>query len=190
VHFLFDAYGGPKNSGVARLAANWSPPDSSTSTTLVLALGNPLRGDDGVGPEVLDRLKQVDLPRHVVLVDGGTGGLEVVLEFVGKSRGIVIDAVRFGGEAGQYRRFDLLDMQLPPAIWTAGHAHGLVAAIELGRALQILPKELILYAIEPEQCDRALHLSQAAKSAISEVANAIVAELHATPAVVKTPKTT
>ncbi|NCC35160.1 MAG: hypothetical protein EOM24_24580 [Chloroflexia bacterium] len=45
--------------------------------TLVLALGNPLRGDDGVGAAVLNALP--DFPPGVTGLDGGTPGLGLVL---------------------------------------------------------------------------------------------------------------
>ena len=40
--------------------------------TLVLALGNPLRGDDGAAGAVLAQLAGLPLPDTVVLRDGGT----------------------------------------------------------------------------------------------------------------------
>jgi hydrogenase maturation protease len=42
---------------------------------LILGLGNPFRGDDGIGPAVIATLQNQDLPRDVVALDGGTPGL-------------------------------------------------------------------------------------------------------------------
>ena len=48
--------------------------------TLILGLGNPLRGDDGVGTAVIANLRNhPDLPPDVDLVDGGTAGLETAV---------------------------------------------------------------------------------------------------------------
>jgi hydrogenase maturation protease len=48
--------------------------------TVILALGGPLRGDDGVGAAVLKSLaKGGRLPAETDLVDGGTCGLETAL---------------------------------------------------------------------------------------------------------------
>ena len=47
-------------------------------TTLVLGLGNPLRGDDGVGVRVVQQLAKWCLPSDVEVVDGGTRGLGLV----------------------------------------------------------------------------------------------------------------
>jgi len=46
--------------------------------TLILGLGNSLRGDDGVGPAVIDWLDQQSLPPGVEAIDGGTAGLNIV----------------------------------------------------------------------------------------------------------------
>jgi hydrogenase maturation protease len=43
--------------------------------TVVLGLGNPLMGDDGLGLAVLDRLREEwELPDTVELVDAAPGG--------------------------------------------------------------------------------------------------------------------
>ena len=49
------------------------------NSTLILGLGNSLRGDDGAGPAVVAALSHRDLPSHIELLDGGTPGLETVL---------------------------------------------------------------------------------------------------------------
>lgn len=147
-------------------------------STLILGLGNPLRGDDGVGPAVLARLQREVLPNWTRLVDGGTGGLEILLEFEGATKVIAVDAAFFGGSPGEVRRFDLLDTQLGRTHWGAGHAHGLGAAIELASALQQLPRELILYAIEPENLDSLGGLSTVVARAIPSVVARILAELE------------
>ena len=46
--------------------------------TLVLGLGNPLRGDDGVGPRVVEEVIRRGLPEGVTALDGGTGGLDLL----------------------------------------------------------------------------------------------------------------
>jgi hydrogenase maturation protease len=145
--------------------------------TAILGLGNCLCGDDGVGLAVLDRLRECPLPEGVALVDGGTGGLEVTLEFQGRATVIVIDAARFDGSPGELRRFDLLASDTGRTHWGAGHAHGLGAAIELARALSLLPKRLVLYAVEPATLDTPMQLSPAVQKAVPLAVAAILAEL-------------
>lgn len=147
------------------------------ATTLVLGLGNPLRGDDGVGLAVLEQLRQCELAEGTTLVDGGTGGLETTLEFANMDTVLVIDAARFDGQPGEVRRFDLLSTQSAPTNWGAGHAHGLLAAIELARALSLLPRQLVLFAIEPADTEAPLRLSPSATQAVAHAVAAVLAEL-------------
>ncbi len=145
--------------------------------TAIVGLGNCLCGDDGVGLVVLDRLKQCPLPKDVVLVDSGTGGLEITLEFQGRATVIVVDAARFDGSPGELKRFDLLATETGRTHWGAGHAHGLGAALELARALSLLPKRLVLYAIEPATLDTPMQLSPMVEAAVPLAVAAIVREL-------------
>ncbi len=63
--------------------------------TLLVALGNPLNGDDGFGPQVLERLHEAAdaLPPGVELVDAGTDLLNHIESFAGRDRVVLIDAV-------------------------------------------------------------------------------------------------
>lgn len=60
--------------------------------TLVLGVGNLLLKDEGVGIHVIQALEKEDLPSHVHLMDGGTGGLHLVSWLQGYDHLIMIDA--------------------------------------------------------------------------------------------------
>ena len=60
---------------------------------LILGVGNPILGDDGVGPAVARRLHH-SLPAGTAdLVDAPLGGLELLELMVGYQRVILIDAL-------------------------------------------------------------------------------------------------
>ena len=66
-----------------------------TAGVLVLGVGNLLMGDEGVGVHVLRLLEKRRAPVGVRLLDGGTGGINLL----GSSTGLrhrVIDATRDG----------------------------------------------------------------------------------------------
>ena len=94
MHLLLDAYA----RGNFRLSEDM--PD-----TLLLGVGNPLRGDDGVGLAVVDWLQERGLPPDVVVVDGGTAGLELVLTLADYRRALIVDAVDMGRAPGMWLRF-------------------------------------------------------------------------------------
>ncbi len=67
--------------------------------TLILGVGNLLMGDEGVGVHAL-RALEADPPPGVRLLDGGTGGVNLLTEIQTADRVIMIDATRDGQPAG------------------------------------------------------------------------------------------
>lgn len=149
----------------------------SLEHTLILALGTPLRADDGLGVAVLERLRHQDLPAQTQLVAAATCGLDVVLEILEYSTVFVVDAARFGGEPGEVRCFDLLTTALAPVHWGSGHAHGLAAALELSKALGTLPSQMWLFAVEPCSLEFRQGLSDPILRAIPRIISRILAAL-------------
>ncbi len=67
---------------------------------LVLGIGNLLLGNEGAGVHAVRRLQEEQLPAHVTVVDGGTGGFHL-LEYFGTYRTIIlIDAAADGKPPG------------------------------------------------------------------------------------------
>jgi hydrogenase maturation protease len=151
-----------------------------TLHTLVLSLGNPLRGDDGVGTAVLTLLAAYPIiPPEVVLLDGGTPGLETVLLLEGYEKVIIIDAADMGLEPGAWRRFSSAKLAVQEANLTGTlHQAGLAEALALAEALNMLPDEVIVFGIQPAEIGWEPGLSVGVETAVSEVCKAILAEFE------------
>lgn len=68
---------------------------------IVAGFGNVLRGDDGFGVAVAQRLLEGDVPEGVLVVDAGIGGIHVVQELLsGADALIVVDAVEIDRPPG------------------------------------------------------------------------------------------
>lgn len=76
------------------------PSSTGVERVLVLGVGNLLMGDEGVGVHVLRRLEQETPLPGVRLLDGGTGGINLLVEFGGADDIVMIDATRDGRPAG------------------------------------------------------------------------------------------
>jgi hydrogenase maturation protease len=69
--------------------------------TVVIGLGNPLMGDDGLGLAALERLRDGwDVPAGVELVDGGTWGMNLLPVIEDAGRVLLIDAIEIGAAPG------------------------------------------------------------------------------------------
>jgi hydrogenase maturation protease len=151
---------------------------SSPPATLIVGLGNPLRGDDGVGVRVARALAEQELPGDVEVLDGGTLGLGLVPLMEGRRRVIVVDAADVGRTPGQFVRFRLGDARLlGDDQHLSVHAAGLRDALLLARALDMLPDEVVLVGVQPVNLEWNSSLSPEVEAAIPHITATIVDEL-------------
>jgi hydrogenase maturation protease len=75
-------------------------PKGRGKPTLVIGLGNPLMGDDGVGLVVLDQLAAQSFMPPVEFVDGGTWGLALLPDVERAGALLLLDAVNGDGAPG------------------------------------------------------------------------------------------
>ncbi len=149
---------------------------------LILALGNPLRGDDGVGTAVLKTLARMpSLPRWTTLLDVGTGDLISVLFGQNCRRVIIVDAVDMGLEPGQWRRFTPEEVRLvtpDPTTSRALHERNLPDTLAFGKALGFKPSEIVIYGVQPLEITYSLDLSMEVKETVPEICSAILDEIR------------
>lgn len=146
---------------------------------VVIGVGNPDRGDDGAGAEVIARLEGA-VPAAVRLVRlSGADPAQIMEAWVGAARVFVVDAMVSGAPAGTVRRFDACAGPLPAEVQLVStHALGAGAAIEMARALGRLPVTLTVYGVEGATFTVGTGLSCAVAGGAAEVATRIVEEVH------------
>ncbi|MFP4322811.1 MAG: hydrogenase maturation protease [Anaerolineales bacterium] len=148
--------------------------------TLLLALGNPLRGDDGLGAAALDALAAEAWPAGVDLLEGGTPGFETILLMQGYARVVIIDAAEMDAAPGDWRRFTPAEVKLGSRdLYLRGTLHyaGLAEALTLAEALGVLPPEIIIYGMQPEHIGWEPGLSGAVQAALPGLCAALLDEL-------------
>ncbi|MCP4537110.1 MAG: hydrogenase maturation protease [Chloroflexi bacterium] len=148
------------------------------SSVLVLGLGNPLRGDDGVGPRIIEELTRRGLPEGVTAQDVGNAGLDLLNILEGWERTVIVDAAEMGREPGQFVRFTPNEARLTRAgdhlsLHNAGLSDVLALADALGRTLP----DLVIFGVQPAEIDWRAGLSPAVEAAIPALTDAIIAEL-------------
>jgi hydrogenase maturation protease len=154
------------------------------SGILVLGLGNPLRGDDGVGPRVIEELSRRGLPEGVTALDGGASGLDLLHVLEEWQRVVVVDAADVGRERGgkippgQFVRFTLDQARLveaadPFSLHHAGLGEVLALADALGRTLP----EIVIFGVQPAEVGWARGLSPDVEAALPALADAVLTEV-------------
>lgn len=148
-------------------------------STVILGIGNTLRGDDGLGPKVIDWLSEQDLPPDVALVDGGTSGLAIVSQMMGQRRAIIVDAADLHGAPGEWRRFSPDSVNLKGNDTTFSlHFAGLTEALTLAATLKVLPEEVIIYGVQPACIDWMSELSAEVQAVVPVVGQAVLQDVR------------
>ncbi len=82
-------------------------------TIQIIGIGSSLLSDDSVGLYVIEALQDLsEIPEHVILTNGGTGGIAIVDLFEDVDHLIVVDAFLTGNNPGKIfeKDFDIADI--------------------------------------------------------------------------------
>lgn len=151
-----------------------------TVRTLVVGLGNPLLGDDGVGWRVAEAVAHRVRASAVEVDCHAGGGLSLMERLVGFDRAILIDAANLHrGPAGSVYAFPLTDLANPFAGHLgSAHESSLSTALEVGRALGTpLPAQVMVVAVESPNVYEFSDSLTAPVAAAVEQASALVLSL-------------
>jgi len=116
--------------------------------TIVLGVGNPILGDDGVGIHVVNKVKQQINDPNITIDEALTGGMNLLDLIVGYDKAIIVDAVKTkNGKDGDVKQMPLRNF---PTMHSCNpHDVSLTEAIELAEKLGEIniPKEIIVIAV-------------------------------------------
>jgi hydrogenase maturation protease len=149
-----------------------------TTEYVVIGVGNPLRGDDGVGLAVAAALER-RVPHGVAIVPCEQEPSRLLDVWDGAQGAIVVDAAASGGEPGTIRRFDASETPVPAGVFRSStHAFGVGDAIELARALGRLPQHVLVYGVEGGRFAPGERLTAPVEAAVAEVTQAVLSDLE------------
>ena len=154
---------------------------TTTRPLVVIGVGNTMRRDDGVGPAVIDALRERsptvdDALVELLTLDGESTGL--VEAWRHRFAAIVIDASKGPGPPGAIRRLDASRDHLPssPSV-TSWHAAGVGPAIALAEELDLRPRAVIVFAVDVADLSPGEGLSPLVAQAVRATAERVEAEL-------------
>ena len=141
--------------------------------SLVVALGHPDRGDDGVAALVADRLGS----RSGVVVHRLPGDPSRLLDdplWTSADTVVVVDAVRTGAPVGSVHHWDATGLIRPgAAITTETHGLGLVSVLALADALGRLPARCTVVGVEGRVFDVGAPPSAEVRGAVDAAVTAV-----------------
>ena len=143
-------------------------------TIVVIGVGSELRGDDAVGIEIVRRVVELGpLPETVSVIEGHTGGLDLLFDIEDADRAILVDAVDFGGEAGQIEVFDAedADIHLTQRVASLHHV-SLADVLQLGHATGIETR-ITIVGLQPADTSLGLGLSEVVAAQVDRAAGIV-----------------
>lgn len=148
--------------------------------TVVIGLGNPLMGDDGLGIATLERLQQLwDVPAEVELVDGGTWGLNLLPVIESAERVLLIDAITIGAPPGTQVAIPRARLPRYLATKISPHEVDLRDVLALAELRGTLPEETMAVGLEPDQVVLRTGLSEPLQSGLDDLVGVVIGQLDA-----------
>lgn len=150
----------------------------ASAATVVIGLGNPARGDDGIGIAILECLRDTfDIPETVTLLEGSSRKLADVVAQAGRL--LLLDAIDLGSAPGTPVRLKgpgvhrYLDQRLSP------YQRGVRSALAAADLKRKLPNQVVAIGVQPMPPRPGERLSVAALQGVDQAARLAARQLEA-----------
>ena len=144
----------------------------------IISLGNTLRGDDGIGPAVLQELSKMNLGGNFELIDAGSDAFILLDHLTQKEPILLIDCAKMGENPGKFVVFPVEKSNFE-ALSNAIAIHGFSFA-EIYKMAVMLGKAApcTIIGIEPKTIAFNEPLSDEVKNSIPHIINYIIGEAN------------
>ena len=144
----------------------------------MLGIGNVLMMDDSVGVRAVEELeKGYRFPEGVELLDGGTSGIELLSYIEGRDHLIIIDALKSGLPPGTVLRVEGEDVPARFMTRISPHQLGLSDMLAAATISGRLPRNLVLFGVEPKKVEFGLGLSDEVRAVLDKLVGTVIEEL-------------
>jgi hydrogenase maturation protease len=145
---------------------------------LVLGVGKLLLKDEGVGVHVARKLMEMDLPSHVEVLEGGTGGFDLLDEIEGRKKVIVVDTAKAGKPPGTMYRMTTEDIEKAEKARISLHEIDMTDLLNLADLFKIEKPDIVIIGIEPKDMESAsLELSPEIEALVPRVIDLVLKEI-------------
>ena len=148
--------------------------------TVVIGVGNPLMGDDGLGIAALELLRNGwRFEPHLNLLDGGTWGLNLLPHVEAARRVLFIDAIDIGGEPGTLVELEREDIPRFLARKLSPHQIDVKEVLALSELRGTLPDEIVAVGLQPDSVEMRVSLSPVLASRVGDLVGRVIRRLEA-----------
>ena len=152
---------------------------NQAAKTLVIGVGNLLLSDEGVGIHAAQRLiREFNLPEEILVLDGGTLGLDLLYYLEGIENLLIIDAVLMDKEPGTLIR--MVDDEVPSymSFKMSPHHIGIPDMLFAAKLKGLYPPNVVLLGVQPGVVELGLELSEPVANQLDPLLERILKELR------------
>lgn len=145
----------------------------------IIGIGNTLYHDEGVGVHILPYLeKRLEGFHHVEIIEGATDGIKLLGPVEEADYLIVIDAINAGKKAGEL--ITIRNEEIPNYLGVKMSVHqiGFQEVLFAAKLLDRLPKEIVMFGIQPESLEFGIGLSKIVEEKLEELADNVVQQVE------------
>ncbi len=151
---------------------------TQTAKTLVIGVGNLLLSDEGVGIHVAQRLiQEYNLPEEILVLDGGTLGLDLLYYLEGIENLLIIDAVLMDKEPGSLIRMVNDEVPSYMSFKMSPHHIGIPDMLFAAKLKGLYPPNVVLLGVQPGVVELGLDLSEPVANQLDPLLDQILEEL-------------
>ena len=146
--------------------------------TVVIGLGNPLMGDDGVGLAVLARLREEWQLEGVELVDGATWGLSLLPVIEDADRLVLVDAIAAHAAPGALVELSRERLPIYLSRKLSPHQVDMRDALAVAVLRGWMPDDIVAIGVQPASVTLSTELSDLVTAQLDALVQAVVAQLE------------
>lgn len=153
--------------------------DGVADETVVIGVGSPLMGDDGIGVAALESLREGwTFEPHVEMLDGGTWGMNLLPFIEVAKRVILLDAIDVGADPGSVV---VLERDALPRFFStkiSPHQIDLREVLALAELRGKLPDDTVAIGLQPGRVEMSVELSPVVTRAFPELLRRVVERIE------------
>jgi hydrogenase maturation protease len=145
---------------------------------VVIGIGNPMRHDDAAGLQTAQRLRTRAEGTQIAVYEHEGETLALLEIWEGADAVVLVDAIRSGAPPGTIHRIDASSAPIPARLRgsSSTHAVGVGEVIELARALDRLPAQIVLFGVEGRSFEAGSGLSAEVSAVAGQLLDAVLSE--------------
>jgi hydrogenase maturation protease len=145
---------------------------------VVLGIGNTILTDEAAGVRAVELLEcRYCVPDNVLVIDGGTSGMEMIEDLSNLDFLIVLDVVKTGAAPGTVVKIAGDEIPVFFRRKLSPHQIGLPDVLASLELLDAMPKEIIVLGVEPISLELGLEMTVTVAEKVPTLVEMAVAEL-------------